>query len=434
MLRGPLNRILHLLGISSSSSNWLIHDEFNDTDTSPINAPRTSVPGPGVLDFTELDGSFSIGSGVLDFAEQVSPVYGDLKFLSQSSFSRNTGRSLVTEIQIDSGDSAYLYFSNKTGDVTALEDIQDGLCFYFEIGGEIHVVLSNGTSLAESIGTWDYGVPYKISVTQLDEGAEYQIKGGDYTDWTLLFVYLEGTSDTLYPGFSNYLANGSLNYLRFWDADSSSFAPIFNVIPGEFTQSASGTSLTDGVFESWISPTNLTSWVESLSGLSTLNREDTLVHSGIYAARSDIDALNSQVSISQDLPAGSISDIFEVQGYVKSVPSGSSFSYNTNGDSFEHVITDTYTPYNDLLLTNSPSAALEVASESAASSSLYYDTLSARKITQNELQSSDADSIIDFEFILPDTPVSSALLRLENVNIFVLFYRFVMGLLKTLLK
>ena len=58
-----------------------------------------------------------------------------------------------------------------------------------------------------------------------------------------------------------------------------------------------GNYLSDGGMENWLTATNLNSWIESLSGTSTVNRESTDYFSGDNSCRIDVDALNSDVSI-----------------------------------------------------------------------------------------------------------------------------------------
>ncbi len=59
--------------------------------------------------------------------------------------------------------------------------------------------------------------------------------------------------------------------------------------------------LTDGGMESWASATNLTSWTESVSGTSTVNREATNPYRGEYCTRLDVDASNSTVYVVQSV-------------------------------------------------------------------------------------------------------------------------------------
>ena len=61
--------------------------------------------------------------------------------------------------------------------------------------------------------------------------------------------------------------------------------------------------ITDGGMEVWTSATNLTNWLETVSGTSTVNREATEKIEGAYSCRLDVDASNNHVVLSQrDIP------------------------------------------------------------------------------------------------------------------------------------
>jgi hypothetical protein len=57
----------------------------------------------------------------------------------------------------------------------------------------------------------------------------------------------------------------------------------------KFVGNIFGTNLlTDGGLNIWTTPTNLTNWVEAVSGSSTINREASEVHEGQYSVRGDV--------------------------------------------------------------------------------------------------------------------------------------------------
>jgi hypothetical protein len=58
--------------------------------------------------------------------------------------------------------------------------------------------------------------------------------------------------------------------------------------------------LTDGGFENWSSATNLTSWIETLAGTTTLNQESVTVNIGSNALRIDVDGSNSNSFVRQN--------------------------------------------------------------------------------------------------------------------------------------
>ena len=75
---------------------------------------------------------------------------------------------------------------------------------------------------------------------------------------------------------------------------------LVNIIRNpDVTPSEGANLLVDPGFEDWASATDLADWAESLSGTSSINREDVVVHSGDFAARADIDSSNSQGRLQQ---------------------------------------------------------------------------------------------------------------------------------------
>ena len=58
--------------------------------------------------------------------------------------------------------------------------------------------------------------------------------------------------------------------------------------------------LADGGFENWASATDLTSWIETKAGSSTINQESSVVHGGTYAVRLTIDSSNNNADVSQN--------------------------------------------------------------------------------------------------------------------------------------
>lgn len=62
--------------------------------------------------------------------------------------------------------------------------------------------------------------------------------------------------------------------------------------------------LVDGGLEDWVSATDLTSWIEEIQGATTVNREATEIHGGIYSCRIDVDASNNEGLIRQAVSLG----------------------------------------------------------------------------------------------------------------------------------
>ena len=62
-----------------------------------------------------------------------------------------------------------------------------------------------------------------------------------------------------------------------------------------------GGVLTDGGFENWTTPTDLTDWAEAIGGTSTVNRESVTKLYGSYAVRLDVDGGGNWARVYQDV-------------------------------------------------------------------------------------------------------------------------------------
>jgi hypothetical protein len=140
--------------------------------------------------------------------------------------------------------------------------------------------------------------------------------------------------------------------------------------------------LTDGGLEAWTSDTNLTSWTEQMGGTSTVNREDTLVHGGTYAARLDVDALNSLAVIYQNVTVAAHNWI-RIVGWARSSAAGKSGRVTIQGGAGAGQILDpgtTYTAFTTTLRNTAANPPVEARRNAANSGSIYFDDLSAKAL------------------------------------------------------
>lgn len=82
-----------------------------------------------------------------------------------------------------------------------------------------------------------------------------------------------------------------LPYMIGWSQDSDGFYNNIGVI--------GNTIITNGGFNTWSSPTNLSSWNAFTNGTSTVNQESVEVQEGVNSVRFDIDASNNLAYITQ---------------------------------------------------------------------------------------------------------------------------------------
>jgi hypothetical protein len=140
--------------------------------------------------------------------------------------------------------------------------------------------------------------------------------------------------------------------------------------------------LTDGGLENWINPTNLTSWAETLAGTCTVNREGTEIHGGTYAARLDVDASNNTCQADQVI-ANSIGDWIQLNYWMRSSASGKTGKVwvGAAGAVDNRNPGTSYVNYVDVIRAVAANASVSLARRLAASASIYFDDVSAKKIT-----------------------------------------------------
>jgi hypothetical protein len=178
-----------------------------------------------------------------------------------------------------------------------------------------------------------------------------------------------------------------------------------------FTQSLGAELLTDGGLENWTSATNLTSWSESIAGTSTVNQDGADKHGGSFSARMDIDASNSLALISQTASAA-INDWIEITWWAKCSLS------NRTGRVDLGTTTNAFTPATSWQqhITLLRAAALNpslLVFRGSASVSLWFDDLSAKKLTLNALQIGTANAEIVYRFTLPASPVAGQIVSIR---------------------
>lgn len=133
--------------------------------------------------------------------------------------------------------------------------------------------------------------------------------------------------------------------------------------------------VTDGGFENWDDTSTPTNWGKTEDGSSTVNQEITDVQAGSSSLRFDVDGSNSQVYVNQSILTNGNTYNWSVQS--KNDGSGTGrirlgISVNNNLD----TLTTSYQQFSGTSTTNG--SILSVRALNAASSSLYFDSVSVK--------------------------------------------------------
>jgi len=377
---------------------------------------------------TDAENKMSIASGALTVAGgKTSPAVGD-PGIWWPSIARAAGRTLFADITptLSSGKETAIGWDTATSGWPGAH----GLDF-----ASTNLNLYDNTTTVNTLGTTVSGTNYQVAMVLRSTGAYYYIKGGTYTNWTLMWISNLNSTATLYPTIGNYNEVFTNNFIRvptatwlptplaydtFATAGStvtettgpdSQTTPQLTWTGGtksggsmSITPTEGSNLFTDGGFENWNSATDLTSWTEENAGSSTTNRESSIVHGGTYSTRMDIDSSNNGGIIKQIITTA-VNVWIQYTWWARTSASGKQL---WNGDEYLYgVVRDpgtTWTQYVDVIRSSATNPNGKFLRYSAASSSLYVDDVSAKQLTLASLFStvptSDTDVVASADIVM----------------------------------
>lgn len=404
-------------GPAVSGISYLLYDQFiTDLAAGSVNGTNAEPTG-GVRTVVDTGLQLSIGGGSLIVGSGA----GNPRIL-YSSKARVAGRVLIADAVATINDIYFGYGSSSSS-------LGNPNAFRIRPGSPNISTYENSSTIQH--GTIVSGTSYKYAVVMRSTGAYYFIKGGVYTNWTLLWIGALVSTTPMYPIF--YQDGGALSadniripvptwlptplaYDTFTRGDGAIGSSETTGPDGQVTPALTWTggaissnklvitptvgiveALTDGGLENWINPTNLTSWTEHIAGASTVNRESSTIHGGSYAARFDIDALNNNADITQNVTMGWYSYSFWAR-----LSTSTGNMYIRAGTFYWAYInlTSSYTQYTG---TGRGSSVL-LANNLLAGLSMYLDDVSLLPLTLSTLFSnvltSDEDILISADLVI----------------------------------
>lgn len=240
---------------------WIIRDDYNDTVAAGAVNGTTATPTGGTRTAADTNSKMSIGSGVLSIATGGAGS-GD-PALRYASAARGAGKFCVFEATPAGGANT----QNNIGfDNNNTADAGEALLFNLS---NVLVALTNGGSVFPSVGAFANGTSYLGAVVQRATGMFFFIKGGTFTNWTLLYVSNLGNTTPLYPVMGAYFGTKHVmtNSTYRVPQDTMAIQPIgsdsFNRADGAIgnTDGAAaaeggGSGLTWATVGTWVTATN----------------------------------------------------------------------------------------------------------------------------------------------------------------------------------
>ena len=181
---------------------FLVRDDFTDNLVAGTVNGTVATPGPGTRTVVDTDGdALSITGGVASFANPNS-VGGD-PGLWYGSQARAAGLALITSVNIAATGvfAQWGFDSNQSG---YLAD-----CL-LSVAGSTKIRPETATY----IGVFAANTDYTLAVILRVAGGLQVIKGGAYTDWTLLWVSSVEVNDPVCPGEESYNATYTVDFVR----------------------------------------------------------------------------------------------------------------------------------------------------------------------------------------------------------------------------
>jgi len=244
------------------------------------------------------------------------------------------------------------------------------------------------------IGTF-FGIKNLIQIFALNDTVQtWNFNTNTLGDYTYDSTLIKGRSDYITGGLKK-VSNGSFeentdgwsgiqSYIlddEFSDTQPTTLVSGTSTLSngGVITPTVGSELVVDGGFEDWTSATDLTNWVEDISGSSTVNRESTIKHSGNYSTRIDVDSIASWIRISQVSSDGGIEGKwYVVTGWMRSSVQNSIGVFhmsNSNGKG-RPLSNTTWNQYTDTF--RGVTGANFGFKRSSSSTSIYADDISVK--------------------------------------------------------
>ena len=225
----PDNKIVNS-GFETDLSSWTsvlsytLNDQFTtDRAAGAVNG-TSAEPTGGTRTVTDTNGKLSITGGALSTA--TGGVGDGNPGIWYPLVTRAAGKIMVAEINRSTNGYQYAGFDvNATGAVTgnSIQFYDTSMRAYDSVGG------------APFIDTVASGTLYKLAIVTRTAGAYYFVKGGVFTNWTLVYIHSGNNTASLYPAITNSTSANNPFTADNIRIPTSTWLPTTGVIYATFT-------------------------------------------------------------------------------------------------------------------------------------------------------------------------------------------------------
>jgi hypothetical protein len=198
------------LAALGNPTSVLLDDQFLTDVVAPVGRLKSS-PGPGLMKVVDTENKISVSGGKLVFSGgKAVPAYTD-PGIEYESVPRQSGLFLTARVNFPALSSEALLGFKRSA---SFDNWLDG---GFKFAGNSVRFMEDGAvgQNSISIATVLANVDYQVGVALSNRGTFYLIKGGEISDWTLLWSSVGGfLPSPLYPQIFTYARSFSCDYIR----------------------------------------------------------------------------------------------------------------------------------------------------------------------------------------------------------------------------
>lgn len=188
---------------------YLINDTFT-TDLAAGSVNGTAAePGPGRRMVTDTENKLSLSGGNATFAGGKTVAATGDPFIALTTQGRITGRVLRADLSLTATNKELF-----AGWWTTLAPSTGLHCNGIYFGGAATIQIRDTSSLTPDLCAYSSSTSYQFAIVLRSAGNYVFVKGGAFTNWTLLWITRNGNVATLYPGVASRSHAGTVALLR----------------------------------------------------------------------------------------------------------------------------------------------------------------------------------------------------------------------------
>jgi hypothetical protein len=242
--------------VGGARIRYLLNDSFNDTLAAGSVNGTAATPGPGTRSVADSGSNVNVSSGNLNIVAGNNTYNGN--YIRYQSIARAAGKIGAIEFTANSATKNF-----RLGFVDTVDATPDtNAAIQMNIAGSINLAFLSQLV----VGSYSADTSYILAFVLRSTGAYHFIKGGSYTNWTLLWPSSTGNTATLELFLTAYevAASCSSSYLRvtplaydtFTDSNGTSLDAHSSDSTGPDSQGCTSRSWTEQNSSSWTIESN----------------------------------------------------------------------------------------------------------------------------------------------------------------------------------